>query len=104
MSPGSPSNARKTYRYVELNDQADDHPRDSVDSNVPVLQDDEERSGENASIKSANRSASELAAFRRPIEGYEGAHRYDPEFTWNQQDEQEVVWKVCAFSCTNDAC
>ena len=31
----------------------------------------------------------------RPIESYEGLHRYDPEFEWTPEEERKVVRKVC---------
>jgi len=35
-----------------------------------------------------------LETFYEPVEGYEGAHRYDPEYTWSAADEEKVVRKV----------
>jgi hypothetical protein len=32
--------------------------------------------------------------FYKPIEKYEGAHRYDPYFEWEPQEERKVVRKV----------
>jgi len=31
----------------------------------------------------------------KPVKGYEGAHRYDPSFEWDQAEEKRVVRKVC---------
>ena len=33
--------------------------------------------------------------FYRPIEGYEGMHRYDPREEWTPQEEKKLVRKVC---------
>lgn len=30
----------------------------------------------------------------RPIESYEGYHRYDPKFDWEPEEERKVVRKV----------
>lgn len=30
----------------------------------------------------------------RPVDEYEGAHRYDPAFNWSQEEEKKVVRKV----------
>jgi hypothetical protein len=30
----------------------------------------------------------------RPIDSYEGIHRYDPEFDWEPEEERKVVRKV----------
>lgn len=35
-----------------------------------------------------------LETHYKPIDAYEGAHRYDPEYTWNPADEKKVVRKV----------
>jgi len=31
----------------------------------------------------------------RPVETYEGIHRYDPDFSWEPAEEKRVVRKVC---------
>lgn len=31
----------------------------------------------------------------RPVDSYEGLHRYDPDFEWEPQEEKKVVRKVC---------
>lgn len=37
----------------------------------------------------------------KPIEQYEGMHRYDPKFQWEPKEEQRLVRKVVDFaSCT----
>jgi len=33
----------------------------------------------------------------KPVKGYEGAHRYDPSFEWEQAEEKRVVRKVCCY-------
>ena len=38
-----------------------------------------------------------LQANYAPIEGYEGAHRYDPNFEWEPQEEKRLVRKVSHF-------
>ena len=35
-----------------------------------------------------------LEAFHVPIATYEGRHRYDPEFTWEPEEERRLVRKV----------
>ncbi|KAJ5594435.1 uncharacterized protein N7459_000643 [Penicillium hispanicum] len=41
--------------------------------------------------------------YYKPIPEYEGAHRWDPEFEWTEEEEKAVVWKidwrVCTFAC-----
>jgi hypothetical protein len=33
----------------------------------------------------------------KPVDSYEGLHRYDPNFEWEPEEEQKVVWKVLAL-------
>ncbi|QQK46729.1 Major facilitator superfamily domain, general substrate transporter [Penicillium digitatum] len=41
--------------------------------------------------------------FYRPIDSYEGLHRWDPNFQWTEQEEKKVVRtidaRVCTFAC-----
>lgn len=32
--------------------------------------------------------------FYRPIDGYEGLHRWDPDFTWTEKEEKRIVRMV----------
>ncbi|OJD35549.1 major facilitator superfamily [Diplodia corticola] len=55
-------------------------------------------------VKSAPTFAtSGLDKYYRPVEGYEGMHRYDPDFEWEPEEEQRVVRKIdkriCAWVC-----
>lgn len=34
----------------------------------------------------------------KPIEGYEGAHRFDPKFTWDPEEEKRLVRTVNCLS------
>jgi hypothetical protein len=34
------------------------------------------------------------ARFYKPIDRYEGKHRYDPDFVWEPEEERKVVRKV----------
>jgi hypothetical protein len=36
----------------------------------------------------------------RPIDTYEGLHRYDPDFEWKPEEEKKLVRKVRAFQRT----
>lgn len=33
--------------------------------------------------------------YSKPIPEYEGAHRWDPEFDWTEEEEKAIVRKVC---------
>lgn len=37
------------------------------------------------------------ASHHRPIERYEGSHRYDPQFEWEPKEEKKLVRKVGLF-------
>ncbi|KAJ5186193.1 hypothetical protein N7449_010957 [Penicillium cf. viridicatum] len=47
--------------------------------------------------------ASEGHHFYRPIDSYEGLHRWDPNFQWTETEERKIVRKidarVCTFAC-----
>ncbi|KAJ5687944.1 hypothetical protein N7536_010563 [Penicillium majusculum] len=47
--------------------------------------------------------ASEGHHFYRPIDSYEGLHRWDPDFQWTETEEKKIVRKidarVCTFAC-----
>ncbi|KAF1938119.1 MFS general substrate transporter [Clathrospora elynae] len=36
----------------------------------------------------------------RPVESYEGIHRYDPEFEWEPEEEKKIVRKIDKRICT----
>ena len=42
-------------------------------------------------------------SFYRPIDTYEGLHRWDPEFQWDKSEEKSLVrkldWKICTWAC-----
>ena len=33
----------------------------------------------------------------RPVETYEGIHRYDPDFEWEPEEEKKIIRKVQSF-------
>lgn len=39
-----------------------------------------------------------LESFYKPTADYEGLHRYDPEFSWEPQEERKLVRKVSGFA------
>lgn len=44
-----------------------------------------------------------LDSFYKPIDSYEGRHRYDPNFQWEEKEEKRVVrridWRICSWVC-----
>jgi hypothetical protein len=94
-------------RYESLQNEGDENRRDSINSNSPILDklridDIQEFDRESAEAEREGAFAidSGLETFRRPIEGYEGAHRYDPSFQWSKEDEKKVVWKIDKWVCS----
>ena len=47
--------------------------------------------------------ASGVEQFYKPIDTYEGIHRYDPDFQWDAKEEKRVVRKldlrICSWVC-----
>ena len=43
--------------------------------------------------------AAEGHHFYRPIDSYEGLHRWDPDFQWTDDEEKKIVRKVIQRSC-----
>jgi hypothetical protein len=87
---------RSKAGYFELkgNDEEND-PRSSINSSSPILPIEElDEFDEQTSLKPAAFDTDGLETFYRPTEGYEGAHRYDPEYRWSAADEGKVVRKV----------
>ena len=48
-------------------------------------------------------SAADDMRFYKPIESYEGYHRWDPDFEWDPKEERQLVrkldYRICAFCC-----
>jgi len=44
--------------------------------------------------------ATGLDPYYKPIEKYEGLHRYDPDFTWEPSEEKKIVRKIDYRICT----
>lgn len=43
----------------------------------------------------------EDARFYKPIDSYEGIHRWDPDFEWEEWEERKIVRKVSALYALN---
>jgi hypothetical protein len=95
MPRRSPNRAHSNVEYQAIKDE-DDNPRASINSVSPILPklDGEfERVLDNRDdFKTFDTEGVE--SYYKPIEGYEGAHRYDPKYRWNKSEEKEIVWKV----------
>ena len=82
--------------YVAIDDDEDKDIRSSISSNSPILPPFESREdNEGPSVQPSTFQVDGLETFYKPIQGYEGLHRYDPDYTWTSTDERAVVRKVC---------
>jgi hypothetical protein len=79
--------------YFELKDQEED-PRLSINSNSPILPKLSEEDDIELPLPGVTYETNGLESHFRPIDEYEGAHRYDPDFVWHPDDEKKVVRKV----------
>jgi MFS transporter, ACS family, DAL5 transporter family protein len=85
--------------YVALDEDDDKDPRVSTSSSSPILPASELGGvDDEAPLKPSTFQVDGLETFYKPIEGYEGLHRYDPEYTWSSADEGRVVRKVSPSS------
>lgn len=99
MSHQGTSGSRSKGGYVALDDDEDKGPRSSISSNSPILPlPERSEPDDEVALKPSTFQVDGLETFYKPIEGYEGLHRYDPEYTWNSVDEGIVVRKVCLLS------
>jgi hypothetical protein len=73
----------------------------SVDDDSVV---DSETSSIDGVVKNINNvyEAPEATELYKPIEGFEGSHRFDPNATWTEAEEKTLVRKVCLTQCTDD--
>jgi hypothetical protein len=93
----APRHAAK-FKYQELEDE-DDGPRLSTSSDSPILpkldvEEFEEDDMLQGLAEGETFDTAGVETFYEPVEGYEGAHRYDPEYRWSKKDEAKVVRKV----------
>ena len=101
--------SRSKVGYIQLSEQPhEDRDPSSIrirassknSSSSPLIFPVSERDGDDldnedeTSLKPSTFQTDGLETFYKPIEGYEGAHRYDPEYVWSAADEGRVVRKV----------
>jgi hypothetical protein len=87
------NSGRRGYQRIT---EDEDDPRASLNSNSPILP--KETLEEDITYRPSGQSAAfdtdGLEEHYRPIKEYEGAHRFDPDYTWDAKDEKQVVRKV----------
>ncbi|KAJ5917149.1 Major facilitator superfamily domain general substrate transporter [Penicillium verhagenii] len=68
-----------------------------------VLEDSDQESQQKQGYETGTFEIKEGHEFYRPIDSYEGIHRWDPEFEWTEEEERKVVRKIDArvltFAC-----
>ena len=67
-----------------------DIAKSDLDSSVSASASESELQNPNATFTGSGLKA----RFYKPIERYEGHHRYDPDFVWEPEEERKVVRKV----------
>lgn len=71
------------------------------DPSETVIQDESDREWQKTgtATEGGTFDAAEGHHFYRPIDTYEGLHRWDPDFQWTEQEEKKIVRKVIRCSC-----
>ncbi|KAL3471244.1 major facilitator superfamily domain-containing protein [Aspergillus californicus] len=74
-----------------------------IDSRGASLRNDSDKESQNAAPGHSTFNSSEDRRYYRPIDSYEGLHRWDPDFEWTEKEERKIVRKidarVCTFAC-----
>ncbi|KAL5003232.1 major facilitator superfamily domain-containing protein [Aspergillus recurvatus] len=74
-----------------------------ADSRGASETDDSDREQGRPKFKKSTFSAAEDPRFYKPIDSYEGLHRWDPDFEWTDEEERRIVrkidFRVCTFAC-----
>ena len=90
----TPSASEKGAEEVPV--QPDDSCKEHFDTKVHAV----EHAVETNVLKRGNAGnafgdTDSLEEFYKPIDTYEGLHRYDPSFQWEPKEEKQLVRKVC---------
>ncbi|KAL4810206.1 major facilitator superfamily domain-containing protein [Aspergillus unguis] len=90
----------------EVTAPVDDETKKGPDA---VVESDSSSDSENKSsskykeFREAAFDQSEDPRFYKPIDEYEGIHRWDPDFDWTEEEEKKLIrkidWRVCTFAC-----
>lgn len=70
---------------------------------LDAVPDVERRRSSVANVRMGTFSNASDDSFYKPIDAYEGRHRYDPDFSWTKNEEKRLVrkldWKICTWAC-----
>jgi len=69
-------------------------PPDVVKSDFHISESNESKPHGNNVREGTTFETSGLEPYYKPIDKYEGRHRYDPDFGWEPEEEKRVVRKV----------
>lgn len=69
-------------------------PVDPVSASASLRDDIENSSGDESTNKGTVFDDHAAAEFYRPVEKYEGKHRFDPTATWTPEEERNLVRRV----------
>lgn len=83
---------QSSFSGFEKRDSSDDDPERRLLSSTEVEDDRAQALQPNQTFQTFG-----SPALYKPIEGYEGAHRYDPKFEWEPKEEKKLVRKVCSI-------
>lgn len=78
----------KDYSFVTVNDG---YPESTVSSNFEYKNNSTDTLGSHHNVY----NSSATKKIYKPIEGYEGAHRFDPSLNWEPGEESKLVKHVC---------
>ncbi|KAF7631384.1 permease of the major facilitator superfamily [Aspergillus flavus] len=76
---------------------------DSLGASVKYDSDRERQDKQSQPLPGKSTFETEDHRLYRPIDSYEGIHRWDPDFEWTEEEERKIVrkidWRVCTFAC-----
>lgn len=67
---------------------------DKSQAAITAVDSDIDSHDSNQQLTQGTFDATEDHHFYRPIDSYEGIHRWDPDFKWTQEEERRIVRKV----------
>ncbi|KAJ6085068.1 hypothetical protein N7499_004697 [Penicillium canescens] len=90
--------ANEDVKTVQISASLKDSPGTSIGDDS-----DRERQQSHSNKAEGTFEAADNHHLFRPIDSYEGLHRWDPDFQWTEQEEKKIVRKidlrVCTFAC-----
>jgi hypothetical protein len=85
--------ANEDEKTVQISASLKDSPGTSIGDDS-----DRERQQSHSNKAEVTFEAADNQRLFKPIDSYEGLHRWDPDFQWTEQEEKKIVRKVSDFS------